>query len=83
MPLMNWAAQLYLVKVKSVTRCATYLSCNLKLFIVGAGEATDIDRRCNQGPGMEFNAPTAFVQRIKEMFSLPRVDPESWVATVS
>jgi len=50
---------------------------------VGAGEGTDIDRRCDPWSRMEFNAPTAFVQQIKEMFSLPSVDPESWVATVS
>jgi len=37
---------------------------------VGVEAMTDIDRRHGQGSGLEFNAPAAFVQGIKEMFSL-------------
>ena len=34
---------------------------------------TDIDRRHSEGSRLEFNAPTAFVQGIKNMSSLRRL----------
>lgn len=42
---------------------------------------TDIDKRRSQGSKLKFNTPASFVQGIKDMFSVRRVDPEGWVAT--
>lgn len=51
------------------------------MIVSGAEGTTDIDRRLGQGSRIEFNAPSAVVQRIKVVFGVKRVDPEGWIAT--